>query len=259
MHTEPRGQNSIDVIVVHINVGPEVEGGAAGLAAYLRTIDAGYHETVDDKTYVVCAADDLIVWGAGGMNSHGWHICLIGTADQTAQQWDDAYSRGELDVAAGRVAEACRRLQIPAAKIGPADIQPGNIHRGICGHHDVSQVYAKSGGHYDPGPNFPWAKFIAAVNQHLHPVQKVTPMYNPPLVTEPIVADLACPTGGAWVLCESGAIYAFGGAPFRGGANGKPYFAGRHAARLVLRRYGFLGRNVGYTIIATSGESYSLP
>lgn len=85
------------------------------------------------------------------------------------------------------------------------------------------------------------------------PTPEVRPMYDPALALEPIVADLACPTGGVWLLARSGAVYAFGGAPYQGAANGKAYFAGRVAARLEL----VLDDGVPkYRIVATSGETY---
>lgn len=100
----------------------------------------------------------------------------------------------------------------------------------------------------------PWHVELAPDRKPLPPKEdKVKPMFNPPYSLEPIVADLKCPTGGAWLLAISGAVYAFGGAPFLGGANGKDYFIGRKAARLELND------RKGYDIIATSGERYSYP
>jgi hypothetical protein len=78
---------------------------------------------------------------------------------------------------------------------------------------------------------------------------KVAPMYNPPLTLEPIVADLSCPNGGVWLLAASGAVYAFGGAPFLGTPEGKPYFTGRKAAQLKLV-------DSKYMVVAESGETY---
>ena len=73
------------------------------------------------------------------------------------------------------------------------------------------------------------------------------------------VADvLAAPGGGAWILDTTGAVYTvhtFDGGPtplYHGGANGKAYFVGRTAAKLTP--YGN-----GYTITATSGETYNYP
>lgn len=78
---------------------------------------------------------------------------------------------------------------------------------------------------------------------------KVKPMYDPALVLEPIVAELSCPTGGVWLAAASGAIYAFGGAPYLGSPKDKSYFVGRSAAQLRLV-------NGQYAVIATSGETY---
>lgn len=78
---------------------------------------------------------------------------------------------------------------------------------------------------------------------------KVKPMYDPPLQ---IVASLERPTGGTWLLGQDGAIYAYGGAPYKGGANGQDYWANRKAAQLEAH-------GDGYTIIATSGERYDYP
>lgn len=79
-------------------------------------------------------------------------------------------------------------------------------------------------------------------------VVEAGPEFNPPANLS-IVADLAAPQGGFWLLLEDGAIWTFGAAPFKGGVNGKDYFAGRKAARLEPN-------GDGYAIIATSGERY---
>lgn len=84
------------------------------------------------------------------------------------------------------------------------------------------------------------------------PAPKVAPMYNPPLVVPPVVADLGSPTKGAWTLAADGSVRAWGGAIYKGGANGQAYFKGRTAARLEPFAQ-------GYTIIATSGERYDFP
>lgn len=104
------------------------------------------------------------------------------------------------------------------------------------------------------------ASTLAAHRSHVHvavskgfrwapPVKEVRSMYDPPLS---ICASLVSPNGGVWFLAPDGAVYAFG-APYLGGANNQPYFAGRKAARLDPHPTG------GYTIVATSGERYSYP
>lgn len=64
-----------------------------------------------------------------------------------------------------------------------------------------------------------------------------------------VVADLAAPGGGFWILQQDGSIFTFGAAQYHGGANGQDYFAGRKAARLEPH-------GAGYDIISTSGERY---
>lgn len=79
----------------------------------------------------------------------------------------------------------------------------------------------------------------------------LAPKYNIS-VASPIVDVLACPTGGFWQLFADGSVFAWLGAPYLGGANGKPYFAGRSAAQ-------FKPDGNGYTIEDTAEESYNFP
>jgi hypothetical protein len=67
------------------------------------------------------------------------------------------------------------------------------------------------------------------------------------------IADVeAWPGGGVLILGTDGSVYAVKGAPYFGGANGQPYFAGRMAAELVVNPG-------GYTLIDTAGETYNYP
>jgi hypothetical protein len=115
----------------------------------------------------------------------------------------------------------------------------------------VGHCHVPNNSHSDPG-----AIDIRTLLANVAPTE-VKPMYQPALVLEPVVADLACPTGGAWCLSQSGAVYAWGGAPNKGGANGRPYFAGRTPARLELPHADQPDKT--YVIVATSGERYAFP
>jgi hypothetical protein len=90
-----------------------------------------------------------------------------------------------------------------------------------------------------PTPQHPEAPLLA-------PHYNVTNAY-------PCVDVLACPTGGFWQLFADGSIEAWLGAPYLGGANGKPYFVGRIAARLEDD-----GKR-GYIIRDTANEPYDFP
>jgi len=96
-----------------------------------------------------------------------------------------------------------------------------------------------------------------AIHAQLAPM-KVKPMHSPPIVLPPIVADLARPQGGVWLASDDGAIFGFGGAPYPGGLNGKPYFAGRHVASLELPTKADVRAGYKLIVIATSGERYGV-
>lgn len=118
--------------------------------------------------------------------------------------------------------------------------------------------------HYDKVSAEDWLRISYAIGSNVvtptnpsAPSTETKPMYVPPLILRPIVASLACPTGGAWLLGDDGSVYAFGGAPFEGGANGKAYFVGRSAARLELPTAAEVWAGNHYAVIATSGERYA--
>ena len=76
-------------------------------------------------------------------------------------------------------------------------------------------------------------------------------MFSPPLALQPIVAEGKDPaTGGVLLLAADGSVYAFGGARYKGGPNGKPYFVGRKAAQFFFTPEG------DYGVVAESGERY---
>jgi hypothetical protein len=94
------------------------------------------------------------------------------------------------------------------------------------------------------------AKYVVGFGRPAYS-KELAPMFNPPHVLEPIVASLACPTGGFWLFGQHGGIYGYEGAPVTGSASGKDYFKGRSAA------YGQLVDGFATPqIVATSGETY---
>ena len=102
------------------------------------------------------------------------------------------------------------------------------------------------------GPGLdPPAPFVA------HPLE-VRNVYNPPITASaPLVADLQCPTGGAWLLFRDGSVWTAGGAPFYGNVVDKPYWLdrpGRVAAdlRLAVGDDGI----ARYVIVSDTGEHY---
>lgn len=166
MHTEPR-TTEITRIYLHTNEGPQGPGAAEGLNRYLARIDGGYHVIVDDATTVRVAADNLVVWGAGGDNSPSLHLCFIGRASMSLADWNSAYSKAMLERGAQQVASWCRQYGIPVVHLAPGCTPQG---RGIVCHAD--NRCSASEGHTDPGPVFESAilpQFLARVNEILSP------------------------------------------------------------------------------------------
>jgi hypothetical protein len=87
-----------------------------------------------------------------------------------------------------------------------------------------------------------------------------TPIHTPVAINVHMngnLADVLDHGTGSWVLGTDGGIYAVRGAPFLGSAAGQSYFAGRTAA--TLKDYTAANGTAGYTITATSGETYNYP
>jgi hypothetical protein len=90
------------------------------------------------------------------------------------------------------------------------------------------------------------------------PMPAVRPgRHNPGFVpAAPIVDSIAAPGGGSWAVAADGSVYAFGGAPYFGGTNGKPYFAGFTAARIELPNAEESAQGRKYVVVATASEKH---
>ena len=114
---------------------------------------------------------------------------------------------------------------------------------GWCGHQHVPE-----NSHGDPGEIPITRLFDPPPPQH----DPRSTVYDPPFqIPFDIVSSLRAPNGGVWVLTKDGRIYAFH-APDYGAPYGRSYWVGRTARELVPNGDGF-------TVVATSGESYSYP
>jgi hypothetical protein len=131
---------------------------------------------------------------------------------------------------AGMVRELADRYKIPIVFLRAADLRQGK--RGITTHYECSQAF--TGDHWDPGPGYPMATLLEHVAGSPGPLPPSTPrpkgvaVYDPPLQ---IRSYLARPAGGSWGLMPDGGIAGMG-APYRGGVNGKDYFANMVADHL---------------------------
>jgi hypothetical protein len=160
----PGRPKAVRLIVIHTTESHEAEGSARGVANDFKTRGPDHKGSstivVDDKEIIQCVKDSNTPAAAPGANQDGIHIELCGMAEQTSDNWTDPFSQAELALAADAAAQYCLKYDIPVVHLTNSQLQAGD--KGIVGHVQVSEVYKKS-DHFDPGPNFPWASFIAQV------------------------------------------------------------------------------------------------
>ena len=158
-HFTPADDRPIGVVVIHSMEIAETSGAAETCARWFASpaSEVSAHYCVDADSIVQCVREDDIAWHARGGNTNSIGIELAGYAGQKTLGWNDDYSRAVLERAAGLTAEVCERHGIPIRRIRAAELVTGR--RGITGHADVSAAFRKS-DHWDPGPDFPWARFL---------------------------------------------------------------------------------------------------
>lgn len=158
-------RRAVRVVVIHSMEFPERSDAARVIAHDFanRPADqkASAHLCIDDQHIIQCVRDNDVAFAAPGCNSDGLQIELAGYAKQTEGEWMDAFSRRMLELAAGAVAQYCRKYGIPPVHLTNEQLRAGK--KGIVGHRQVSEVYRKS-DHMDPGEHFPWTYFMERVH-----------------------------------------------------------------------------------------------
>jgi N-acetyl-anhydromuramyl-L-alanine amidase AmpD len=156
---------SLRVIVLHTMENPEKPESAENVALWFAgktawaAPKASAHYCIDSDSTIQCVRDMDIAWHAPGVNNDGIGVEHAGYAGQTSAQWDDVPSRAILWRSARLVARLCSLYQIPVKRLPTEDLLAGK--RGIIGHVDATKAYPGPGRtHYDPGPNFPWQRFV---------------------------------------------------------------------------------------------------
>lgn len=159
------------IIAVHTNeAGPygyhKFPGTAESLGLYLArpNVQASYHKSVD-RNGDVCRmlVDEDRAWAAGTIgNNEGLHICALGWAAQSRQEWFDFPQ--QLDQIGREIAQWCRDEGIPADKLDAAQLVDNKW--GVAGHGDVAQAWHET-DHTDPGPNFPYDYVLDVARREL--------------------------------------------------------------------------------------------
>lgn len=161
-------------IVIHTMEASEAGNTAENVANYFKNMpdgrEASAHYCVDSNSIVQCVQCRDIAWGAGGFNERAIHIELAGYSSQTTGQWNDTYSASMIDLAA----QLCAKVLIPKYGINPhwvsdnelKQIAAGNDLTGFTYHAQITKVFKKS-THEDPGPGFPFNRFMDLVKHYM--------------------------------------------------------------------------------------------
>lgn len=155
----PTEGRAIDVVVLHTMEIPEHGAAAEACARWFARPESqvSAHYCVDASEVIQCVREQDIAWHARGGNTASLGVELAGYAGQGPRGWDDDYSWEVLERAAMLVADIGARHRVPLRRLRPPDLVAGR--RGLTGHVDVSRAYGKS-DHWDPGPAFPWNRFL---------------------------------------------------------------------------------------------------
>lgn len=156
-------RRKVRLIVIHTMEAPEGDQTAENVAKYFQHPDtpSSAHVCVDDNSVIQCVADNDVAYAAPGANNDGIQIELAGVANQSKNQWRDPYSIAVVAIAADVAAQYCLKYDLPPTRLTNDQLAAGRS--GIIGHFQASAVYKKS-NHQDPGPNFPWGRFLSAVS-----------------------------------------------------------------------------------------------
>lgn len=169
-------------IVVHCTAGaePGVPGAARSTASYTKNTDrpSSWHYCADARESVQLVYDSVVAYHCG-YNGHsiGYELCcsLSGEGDghwleQVARKAKVAAHfrlkgdhRAMLKIAAADIARLCLAYGVPIRRLSVAQVRAGE--HGICGHVDIRDAFPGVTTHWDPGPFFPWWRFMRHIRR----------------------------------------------------------------------------------------------
>lgn len=169
----PTDNRAISLIVIHTMETPEKVLTARHVAEWFaspKAPKASAHYCIDSRETIQCVAEKDVAWAAPGANSTGIHIEHAGFARQSTAEWADEFSDLTLQRSAIVAASICLRYSLPVVCLSVEDVKAGK--KGICSHDTISKAFKKS-THWDPGPNFPWVKYLMLVQKALDSMKAV--------------------------------------------------------------------------------------
>jgi hypothetical protein len=200
-----RGGQRVRLIVLHTAEGSRtIESLGSWFANASNQVSS--HTGIDDQPGVIgeYVKRDGNAWTSASANPYSVQTELCGFASWDAAEWQRHPVM--LQNCAAWIAEEAAFYGIPIVKLSAAQAQGGAS--GVCQHNDLG---ASGGGHWDCGPNFPIDQVLAMASGASSGPEpkKGTYMWT--------MRDKT--SGGTWVADETGAVFAYDGAPYLGGAN----------------------------------------
>ncbi len=148
-------------------------GRAVETAHYFQSPSSGgsAHVVCDIAESVRCASDDLVCWHAPpNRRTLGYEICA--EANYTREQWLSPQVWPAVARVAAEVKADAAKYGIPIHRCTVAEVAANR--GGQRGHVDVSQAFHQS-DHTDPGPNFPWDRFMPLLQAGPAPAHPTAP------------------------------------------------------------------------------------
>jgi N-acetyl-anhydromuramyl-L-alanine amidase AmpD len=150
-----RGGTKVRLVVVHTAEGSKT---IESLGSFFANPSSGVssHTGADDKVNTVAeyVRADQKAWTQANANPYSVAIELCAFASWDAAEWSRHINM--LTNCAAWIAEECARFSIPIVGLSKSQAQGGAS--GVCGHDALG---AAGGGHWDPGPSFPWGDVLA--------------------------------------------------------------------------------------------------
>lgn len=162
-------RTSVQLIVIHTTEGSAHEQSAEDGAAYdqRRTDGTSTHYFHDCNSTIQCVrTEDKAHTARAQGNKRGIQHELCGKAGWSESTWGNEYCSDMLKLAARQCARDAKKWGIPVRHLTVAQVDAGE--KGFCGHGDVTLAFPEDNGtHTDPGPNFPWSRFLDMVRAEM--------------------------------------------------------------------------------------------
>ncbi len=181
-HFRSAGRTRIPLVVIHTAEVAEGSNSAEAVASFFAggSVTASAHACYDNDSIIECVLPWDVAWAAPGANRYGYQCELSGRARQTHAEWRDEFSTLMLQNAAWHLARHVVRYEVPIRFLDDEAFaefarEPLSHPGGFTEHAIAARVWReydkwdlpkpkRISTHWDPGPHFPWDKFLQDVS-----------------------------------------------------------------------------------------------